>query len=304
MAKLADAALSAIHPVKYFTKSFLISPYSALSEVRSDLKKDLLSENYSLVWVAGLPKSGTTLIEKVLDSAGYVQGDKSLLRRHKPWPISHDHGVCDGHFRFFPKNKKTFLKTHTHYEDKYIQIALEHSANIIVSVRDLRDVMISRYFHVLSDKNHWQHSHIVGLDTMPGFIASCNIPEIGEKERPVDYYARWIHDWLDQSERHSAEVFWYEEYTNDRYNYLSRLLSTVCSKAKAHEVEHLLEADRIRSSKYPLLRDRRLQAGRKLSTYRAGSSSWPELLDTNTQDWFLTEFGDKNVFYPSKEAVH
>ena len=36
----------------------------------------------------------------------------------------------------------SFLKTHTHFDLKYIKIAETYDAKIIVSLRDLRDVMI------------------------------------------------------------------------------------------------------------------------------------------------------------------
>ena len=37
-------------------------------------------KSHNKVWICGLPKSGTTLIEKILDNLPYVSMDRSPLR--------------------------------------------------------------------------------------------------------------------------------------------------------------------------------------------------------------------------------
>ena len=112
-----------------------------------------------MCWVT---KIWNTLIEKFFDNLPYVRANTSMLRFYYHNPIQFDyqknlsehdyHGITEKNFKYLPKNKLTFFKTHTHFEKKYFHIAERYDAKIIISVRDLRDMMISRYFHIYKRK--------------------------------------------------------------------------------------------------------------------------------------------------------
>ena len=55
-------------------------------------------------------------------------------------------------FNKIPKGKYTFLKLHTHYSKRNLEVILKFSPKVIISKRSLRDALISRYCHVISDK--------------------------------------------------------------------------------------------------------------------------------------------------------
>ena len=67
-------------------------------------------------------------------------------------------------FFYAYKNKLSYLKTHTHFSQKYFNIAKKYNVKIIVSLRDLRDVLISQVYHIKSDKRHFQHKYLRNLN--------------------------------------------------------------------------------------------------------------------------------------------
>ena len=240
-------------PILYGIRTFLKSPRIFSNEFLEDLKKDFFADEGGLIWVAGLPKSGTTMIEEILNFSGYVQGNKSALRRFGPYPLDHSHGISHGHFKFFPKNKKTFIKTHTHFDQKYMEIARAYNPKIIISIRDIRDMMISRYFHIISQKCHWQHKSLIDLPALEGFRLSCVERMNIESMRPIDYYHYWISGWLPAAKKNHALIVWYEDYLANPYSYLDQILRHVGSNRNNHEVESRL--DSVREDSLPIMRD-------------------------------------------------
>ena len=64
-------------------KNFFLFPFQTPTLLVKDVKKDYFSKIYSdtnLVIVIGLPKSGTTFIEEILNLIGYVDITVSPLR--------------------------------------------------------------------------------------------------------------------------------------------------------------------------------------------------------------------------------
>ena len=145
-------------------KSLLTRPIQTLKWISVDYKKDLSCKNfkskYHFVWCAGLPKSGTTLVEQIFDNLPYVRQNNSFNRVYYTGKLDHDHGISNEMFKNYSKTKYTFLKTHTHYDKKYEDIAINNNLKIIISLRDLRDMLISRYFHILADKKALASSKI------------------------------------------------------------------------------------------------------------------------------------------------
>ena len=71
--------------IKYFISLLKQNPFQLSLEIAKDLKKDFfLKSNLrnNLVWCISLPKSGSTIVEKIFDFLPYVQGNKSVLRKY------------------------------------------------------------------------------------------------------------------------------------------------------------------------------------------------------------------------------
>ena len=98
-------------------KSLVIRPIQTIQWLKSDYKKDNNSKNFTSphkkVWCAGLPKSGTTLIEKILDILPYVRLNNSFYRVYLTGKQEYDHGISNYNFENLTNDKFTFLKTHS-----------------------------------------------------------------------------------------------------------------------------------------------------------------------------------------------
>ena len=222
-----------LHFAKHL-KSFIFHPFQTTNWFVKDLKKDIFSKNknskYRFVWCAGLPKSGTTLIENVFDYLPYVRLNSSILRIYDTRNLDHGHGISDEMFTNIPENKFTFLKTHTHFSKKYEDIAIKKNAKIIISVRDLRDMLISRYYHIKSDQNHWLYNKLKNLDFSDGLLKSLKEKPPSSSEDPLTYYYFWIKNWILEGKKKNYLILWFEEYKKEPIKYINKILEYTDNK--------------------------------------------------------------------------
>ena len=153
-----------LHYIRYLIGLILQSPKLVFKEFLEDYQKDKkainIKKNHYIVWICSLPKSGSTLIEEIIGFYPYVKLDRSLARFFSKGDLKYVHDISQEMFESAPKNKLSFIKTHTHYNETIINICKKYEIKVIITFRDLRDVFISRYFHVLADKSHRHHKII------------------------------------------------------------------------------------------------------------------------------------------------
>tara|TARA_E500000178_G_scaffold83808_1_gene82182 strand:- start:2248 stop:3147 length:900 start_codon:yes stop_codon:yes gene_type:complete len=283
-------------------KSIIKKPIKSLLWFWQDLKKDfeaskIKSEN-KFVWCPGLPKSGTTLLEQILERLPYVRLESSFLRIFDNKNLDHGHGISTRMFSKIPKQKFTFLKTHTHYTNEYERIALNKKAKIIVSLRDLRDMLISRYYHILFDKNHWLHNKIKKLNFSSGFILSLKEKSSPELESALIYYYKWIKDWLVIAKQKDYLVLWYEDYKLDPIKYINRvILYTNNKNYSAIKIENEIKYARLKKKD---LSNSIYSYGRSKSTFRKGLvGEWKLLFNNEINDYL-----NKNLPGPIDEVSY
>tara|TARA_Y100001968_G_C19385782_1_gene732769 strand:- start:750 stop:1643 length:894 start_codon:yes stop_codon:yes gene_type:complete len=286
-----------IHPIRYFLKTFVSSPFQANKELFYDLKKDFLlskkSKYQKLIWVCGLPKSGTTLIGSIMNFVGYVEGNKSILRKFDSSGIKHPHEITDGFFKYFPKNKHTFVKTHSHHKTQFIKIAEKYHTTNIVTLRDIRPMMLSRYWHVMSDENHWQHKFVKDLNFEEGFKKSLIYGYSYEKLSPIEYYQKWIIDWL--SNKHDANlILWFEDYKSKPLDYISKINQCINCDIEPSLIEKYLDDVRKDNKIENLSLSEKLKLpGRSKTTIRNFNENWKEVISDKLNQWILSNLSDE-----------
>ena len=240
-----------------------------------------------MVWCAGLPKSGTTLIEEIFDELPYARLDFSPLRIFIKGKLDHRHAISEEMFRNVPKNKYTFLKTHTHYDKKYENIGKKFNAKIIISLRDIRDMMISRYYHILADKKHWQNSAISNLSTIEGFKKSLVIKNNSLEEKPIEYYYNWIKEWINISKNRNYLILWFEDYTSDPIIYINKILQYLQIRDfTGIEIEKKLK-NNLRTKQGKTLKENISKYGKMKSTMRKGfPGEWKSFFDEDISSFF------------------
>tara|TARA_Y100001970_G_scaffold105894_1_gene132682 strand:+ start:16014 stop:16952 length:939 start_codon:yes stop_codon:yes gene_type:complete len=292
---------------KHFLKiiKFIIQdPFFSIKDFLADIKKDYFTKKLSkknnpkIIWCAGLPKSGTTLIEEIFDNLPYVRANTSMLRFYYHNPIQFDyqkknlsehdyHGITENNFKYLPKNKLTFFKTHTHFEKKYFDIAERYDAKIIISVRDLRDMMISRYFHIYKEKKNQDHEQIKDLSFEDGFIKSLGIMK-NRTMKPVVYYYNWIIEWKKFSEDKKILLLWYENYIHNPHFYIEQILKYLnVDNNLSNQIQNSLERSRKNFSND--LSKNLNHVGKRISTFRTGKSyNWKKYFNKKIEDSFTS----------------
>lgn len=250
-------------------------PLQFFKELKIDFKKDFVDKSENLtdyVWCIALPKSGSTVIEKVFDFLPYVQANKSIFRKYEISKIRKDDLIDINTFGVFPKNKKTFIKTHTPLSTEFFEIRNNFSPKVILLTRDLGDMMLSRYFHILSDKNHWQHNKIINLDIDNGFLESCFFHEKNSNFYnthipPLSYYNNWLNDWNNYKSDNILRLN-FEEFVKDKNKFIKKILNHL-GLLNTKYLKNILEMMNKKNKEENLIENLR-KFGRNVSTYRSG----------------------------------
>ena len=160
---------------------------------------------------------------------------------------------------------------------------------IVVTLRDLRDMLISRYYHVMSQKDHWQHKQIAYLSKEEGFMKSLIIRENGEGPEPIKYYYNWIMNWKKNLEENNIGVFWYEDYISNPIKFIKEIIYYLdFNEFNPEDIEKKLESKRKIYSKIPLYK-RLKKIGKNVSTYRTGKTHvWKSFLNDEMYNEFVS----------------
>ncbi len=214
------------HYMFYFFGLISQNPKLVFTEFLEDYSKDYKSskiiKDHKLVWICSLPKSGSTLVEEIIDFFPYVKLDRSLNRFYSKGKLAHVHNISKEMLSSAPEKKLSYIKTHTHYNSEILKL-INDRVKIIFTFRDLRDVMISRYYHILQDKSHIDHQKISRLGLKEGFIYSFKSLGYGEKNI-LTYYYNWIKDWQSKKFLFNHLELWFEDFVKDPNEYLKKIL--------------------------------------------------------------------------------
>lgn len=218
-----------IHLLRWF-KNFLKFPIQSVIAIINDIFKDIKNKkSQKKVLIIGVPKSGTTIVENIFQNLGYVNQARSFLRLFDDKNLLHPHDLSEKMLKRIPQNKKTFLKRHTHYSKKNLYLIKKYEFKTIFIFRNLKDIMISRYLHILNWKNHWQHAAIKNLDTVEGFKKSLTYNVGHEKyDIPIIYYYDWLKNWKKVLKNHSDFcILKYDNFKKKPNPYIKKIISFV-----------------------------------------------------------------------------
>tara|TARA_B100001248_G_scaffold50550_2_gene32701 strand:- start:12399 stop:13286 length:888 start_codon:yes stop_codon:yes gene_type:complete len=274
-------------------KRFLKFPIQFSKNLLNDLKKDYFSNSAKSqrVLVLGLPKSGTTMIERILDELGYVNQTISSLRLFDIRNLKHHHDLSAQMLSLIPKNKNTFLKRHTEASKRNLDLIRSGNFKVIVSIRNLLDVMISRYLHMISDKSLPQYNLYKDLNYIDGFKKSLIINH-RQNEIPINIFENWIENWLKEINQNKSKycLLNYDDYKRDNLEYYKKIFHFL--NLDTREAEAILQANLIHEKK---LKNQSLEKNLKTNlnaqTFNKNSSKVREIIKSDN---------DAITFYNSK----
>ncbi len=277
----------------YLFKNLFFNPFETINEIKEDLNKDSLSKQYvginKKLWICGLPKSGTTLIEQILDFLPYVRIDRSVFRSFP------DKGKItfenfEKYLKFFPENKFSYVKTHLEHNSNFLDNLKKNNFNVIVSLRDIRDTMISRYYHILNEPSHWQHEVVKNKEFEKGFIDSLTrktdkYPKNLKFREPLSDYYFWIKNWISVKDNNIIKV-WFENYKKNPEDYINKILKYTRIDFNSKDILEGIKKKNEIDKKISL--DKKLKRKNKnISTFRVGKSEqWKKLFNKKIETEF------------------
>jgi hypothetical protein len=270
-------------PIQFFKLFF--------EDLKDDMKNKLTPRKYKFIFVIGLPKSGTTLLEQILRILGYIDQNSSPLRIFDNRNLKNTHDVSKEMFEKVPKTKLSFLKLHTHFSDENLNIIKKFNPRVIITFRNLTDVLISRYNHIISDKKHRHHNDIINLEYNAGFKKSLLIKNSKDTPiRPLDYFYFWIKNWKKIIKDRNLNFLQlnYENYEINKKEYVKSILDFL--EINDVDLDELLIKIKLNYDKIKFNNlEKNLKSYIKPQTFNKNTSETKKKLDIDEIENFITE---------------
>lgn len=189
---------------------------------------------HRVLFVAGLPKSGTTWLEKIVSSyPGYGEVLIPEVTRHElATGGSHDFDLPADTFSRF-KDMLVLTKMHVHGSPNNARVLRESGVPYVVMFRDLRDVAVSNYFYVKNTPWHPEHRYYAGRTVEEGLEVFA--------ERTLRPYADWVVSWQANRDPARSTIVRYEEMLGDTVGCLKRVASTFALPADEKTIQDLAD---------------------------------------------------------------
>jgi hypothetical protein len=241
-----------------------------------------------VIFIAGLPKSGTTWLKKMLTS--YPGFHELLIPDVAAYEFdrggSHDYDLPPDIFSRF-RDMLVVTKMHMHGSPHNVGLLHEAGVRYIVLYRDLRDVAVSYFFYVRQTPWHPEYPIYRGLSVGEGLARFT--------DRLLLPYVDWVRSWHKNRDPDMSLELRYEEMLDDPVGVMTRVARHFELDSSLATINELVEAHSFK----------RLSGGRdrggqsKDSFFRKGQSGdWrnhftPRLVETHKEliGGFLIEFG-------------
>jgi hypothetical protein len=208
-------------------KSILLNPRLGLSLICYESKKifyDIIflfkkKHKFNIIFIAGMPMSATTKVKNMCGMIPYY------FTRYTPMPysIAVNQNISDSAFNFTPKRSYSIFKTHLNPDFQNIDIIQRNDVKkVVVTYRDLRDVVISRYHRLMKfpkkkgDPNYSEYHLMNKSDAIDHSIKVVS-----------SEFIRWINGWFDTANNHKDFVLFikFEELVNNPENEFRKILN-------------------------------------------------------------------------------
>ena len=195
---------------------------------------------HPVLFIAGLPKSGTTWLERMISAwPGYHELLIPDVAAHELRAGgSHDYELPENAFSRM-RGMLVLTKMHVHGSAHNARVLREAGVPYAVLFRDLRDVAVSNFFYVRNTPWHPEHPVYAGLDVADGLAVFA--------ERTLPSYADWVRGWRDNRDPERSIVLRYEEMLDDVRACLVRTAELFGLDASAERIDEIAAAHDFRA---------------------------------------------------------
>jgi hypothetical protein len=207
-----------------------------------------------LLFVAGLPKSGTTWLKKMLSS--YPGFHEVIVPEATLYELdtggSHDFEFPEDLFKRFD-GRLVVLKMHAHGSPRNKRLLREAGLPHVVLYRDLRDVAVSHYFYVRRTPWHPEYARYAPLSVEEGLMifAETLLPD----------FVAWVRSWHESEVEGGRLIIRYEDLVADTERIFGRVAAHFGLDHAPETIRTVVEAHRFD----------RMSGGRRQGIQDAGS---------------------------------
>ncbi len=189
-----------------------------------------------ILFIAGLPKSGSTWIEKMVSSyEGFHEYLLPAIAKHElATGGSHDFEMPQNMFEHL-NDALVLTKMHCHGSKNNVDVLEKAGINYVVLHRDLRDVAVSYHFYVQNTPWHPEHKHHVGATVQEGLTVFA--------ERMLPGYVKWVESWDNNANPdHSIQVK-YEDMLENPIEGMTKIASLFELDNSKETIESIVKAN-------------------------------------------------------------
>jgi hypothetical protein len=172
---------------------------------------------HPILFIAGLPKSGTTWLERMISS--YPGFHEILIPDVAAHELatggSHDYELPDRMFDRF-EGLLALTKMHVHGSEHNVAVLREAGLPYVVLYRDLRDVAVSNFFYMRNTPWHPEYPVYRNLSVHEGLAVFA--------VRTLPDYVEWIRSWERNRDPEQSLAVRYEDMLEDTRGVLTRVL--------------------------------------------------------------------------------
>ncbi|HZW10453.1 MAG TPA: sulfotransferase domain-containing protein [Phycisphaerales bacterium] len=193
-----------------------------------------------VLFVAGLPKSGTTWVEKMLSSfPGFHELLIPEVAAHElATGGSHDFELPDDMFERFGE-MLVLTKMHSHGSPHNAGVLRRAGVRYVVLFRDLRDVAVSNFFYVRNTPWHPEYPVYRGRSVADGLAIFA--------DRTLGEYADWVRSWEANRDSEASLVLRYEQLLEDDLGSLRRMAALFELPGSDEELRRIVERNSFRA---------------------------------------------------------
>ena len=230
---LAPAAKSMIAWPRYYSQLHK-------SKTQFSTYKDKYPQH--ILFIAGLPKSGTTWLEKMLGSfPGFV--DIMI-----PEAVAYEQKNKQSHLFEFPGNifsrfdeSLAVLKMHAHGSFRNFSLLEQAGLRYVVLFRDLRDVAVSHVHYVQATAYHPEHALYKRLNTKHALIHFAN--------ELLPQFVEWVDSWHQHKNSPLSYIIRYEDLLLHPYEKLTEVVNHYRINTSDEEIKSIIQKNSFENMK-------------------------------------------------------
>jgi len=235
----------------------------------------------NVLFVAGLPKSGTTWLERMIASyPGFetqVRIPEAELHELRAGG-SHDYELPERVFDRFDR-RLAVMKLHSHGSAHNVRVLTDAGVRAVVLYRDLRDIAVSNYFYVRRTRWHPEHRLYRGVDLNKGLRLFA--------ERSLGAYVDWIRSWRNNRDPETTLELRYEQLLRDPMGSMTRVAELFGLDSGENRIAEIVDRHSFQrvTGRHP----GQVDAGSFARKGKAGD--WKDQFDERTKAVYKAEIG-------------